>query len=259
MDRKSALCLGVLFFVKGKQSLKGIIDIHCHILPGVDDGARNEKEAENMLRLQKRMGVECMILTPHYFPGVFVPSVSQIRMSYQRLKPVANKMGMKLLLGREYHVVPGYEKDLQCRQLPAMADTSYVLVEFSEKNSYYTIRNVAEQMLQQQYRPVIAHIERYFCLRSLQHVEELRRMGVCLQVNAGTVMGKSGKEAKEYCWKLMKQDAIQLIASDAHRMDGRKPNLGKCYQLVKKKMGESYAEKIFRSNPLMLIENKEIE
>lgn len=239
--------------------MQDIIDIHCHILPGVDDGARNMEEAEKLLRMQKRMGVHRIVLTPHYAPGMFTPSVSQIHTSFHELKPVAQKMGVQLFLGREYHVSLGFESDVLNCQLPTIADTSYVLIEFSRKNSYYTIRNVAERMLQQRYLPVIAHIERYPCLRMMKHVEELCCMGVFLQLNAGTVITRREKEDREYCWKLMKQELIHFIASDAHRINTRKPNLGKCYELVKKKMGKDYAEKIFHTNPLMLIENKEIE
>lgn len=234
--------------------MQGMIDIHCHILPGVDDGARTQEEAEKMLRMQKRMGVDRMILTPHYFPGMFTPSVSDIYRAYRRLEPAAEKLGIRLLLGREYHFSSDFDRELQCRQLPAMADTSYVLIEFSVRNSYYTVRETAERMLQQRYRPVIAHIERYPCLRKIEHVEELRRMGVYFQLNAEPVIGRN-----EYCWRLIRQNLIHFIASDSHRVNIRKPNLGKCYHLVRKKMGEACAERIFCTNPLMLIENKEME
>lgn len=245
---------GPFFYRKEKQKLQGMIDIHCHILPEVDDGARTQEEAVRMLRMQKRMGVERVILTPHYAPGMFTPSVSEIYKSYRRIELAAAKSGIQLLLGREYHISQGFDGDLQCHQLPVIADTAYVLIEFSEKNSYHTIREVSERMLQQRYRPVIAHIERYPCLRMTRYVEELGNMGVCLQLNAGTVISRD-----EYCWKLIRQNLIHFIASDAHRMNARKPNLGKCFQMVRKKMGEDYAEKIFCRNPLMLIENKEIE
>ena len=83
--------------------MQGIIDIHCHILPGIDDGAQTVREAREMLKMQYRDGVRKIILTPHYRPGMFEPSVSQIYRTYYRLQEEAKETNIQLFLGREYH------------------------------------------------------------------------------------------------------------------------------------------------------------
>ena len=84
--------------------MQGIIDIHCHILPGIDDGAQTVREAREMLKMQYRDGVRKIILTPHYRPGMFEPSVSQIYRTYYRLQAEAKETNIQLFLGREYHI-----------------------------------------------------------------------------------------------------------------------------------------------------------
>ena len=90
--------------------MQGIIDIHCHILPGIDDGAQTVREAREMLKMQYRDGVRKIILTPHYRPGMFEPSVSQIYRTYYRLQEEAKETNIQLFLGREYHISSKFEE-----------------------------------------------------------------------------------------------------------------------------------------------------
>lgn len=252
--------MGVLFlYEKESGKLQGMTDIHCHILPEVDDGARSVREAVRMLNMQRENGVSTVILTPHFRPGMFEPTVSQIYTSYYRLKAAAADTGIRLLLGREYHISSRFEEHVKMKSLPVLADSDYVLAEYSSRHSYALIRRSSELMLRAGYRPVIAHVERYPDLSDIEKVEELCRMGVLMQVNAGSILGEETRTAKKYCRKLIDRDLVHFIASDAHRTNIRKPNLGKCYTYISKKIGEDYAEKIFRTNPLMVIKNLEIE
>lgn len=239
--------------------MQGIIDIHCHILPGIDDGAETVKEAQEMLKMQYKDGVRKLILTPHYRPGMFEPSVSQIYRSFYQLQAAAEDVGIQLYLGREYHISSKFEEQVRLRNLPTMADSSYVLAEFSSRHSYGFIRSSVEKMLDAGYRPVIAHIERYPCMYEKQRAEELCRMGAYVQVNAGSLLGEDDRPSRQYCRRLMEEDLIHFIASDAHGRKKRKPNLGKCSECVLKKMGKEYARKVFCHNPFMLIKNLEIK
>ena len=238
--------------------MQGIIDIHCHILPGIDDGAQTVREAREMLKMQYRDGVRKIILTPHYRPGMFEPSVSQIYRTYYRLQEEAKETNIQLFLGREYHISSKFEEQAEQRSLPTMAGSSYVLAEFSGRHSYQLIRNAVEKILCTGYRPVIAHIERYPCLYEKNRAEELGEIGAYLQINAGSLFGENGREARRFCRQLMENDKIHFIASDAHNTKKRKPNLGKCSEFVLKKMGKDYARKIFCHNPFMVIKNSEI-
>ncbi len=102
-----------------------------------------------------------------------------------------------------------------------------MLTEFSGAHTYEKIRNQVYDLVAEGYRPVIAHIERYPCLREeLQRVEELIELGAYIQINAGAVLGEGGGKIKRFCRQVMEEDLVHFIASDAHGSRYRKPNRG---------------------------------
>ena len=233
-----------------------LTDIHCHILPEVDDGADCMEEVQKMLRMEYESGVRTIIATPHYREGMFEPSMKRVLNAYTETRRLAREMGLRLYLGCEYHTSSRMVKDLRRRKRPTMVGSSYVLTEFSGAHNYEKIRNQVYDLVAEGYRPVIAHIERYPCLREeLQRVEELIELGAYIQINAGAVLGEGGGKIKRFCRQVMEEDLVHFIASDAHGSRYRKPNLGTCANYVLKKMGRPYAEKIFCENPAYILED----
>lgn len=240
--------------------MRGIVDIHCHILPNVDDGADGEKEAVQLLKSEYVNGVSDVILTPHYRRGIFETPEDVIEKQFQKLERyVAARMEGKIniYLGCEYHRDSQMVSDLNMGKRPTLANSQYVLVEFSSVHGYSVLRKQIYDLVNAGYIPIIAHIERYGCLvNEPSLIEELIALGAEVQVTAGAVLGADGWTIKWFCRKLLKKQIVHYIASDAHNMNTRPVDLGKCAELVEKKYGKPYARKVFIENPRKIIQGR---
>lgn len=240
--------------------MEDIVDMHCHILPEVDDGAEGIEESLAMLRREREEGVRKVILTPHYRRGMFETPREKIKTVFSRLQREVQrkKVGVDLFLGcefyRENEILDILKRDQSCR----MAGTSYVLLEFSTVDSYSVIRNYTMGLLNHGYRPVIAHAERYEALRKMDAVQSLAAAGAYIQVNAGSILGKNGWSSRRFCKKLLKDGHVHLVGSDAHNMRLRAPCMGACARYLEKKLGNREAYRILSENPEKLIRNEYI-
>ena len=233
-----------------------LIDIHCHILPKVDDGPDSVEESLKILREMKKQGIMHVIVTPHYRPEMFEPSMKRVIYSYRHLRDIAYEMGVSMSLGCEYYRNEQIIDHMDNRKRPSMAGSRYVLIELSMNDLFPTVRNYVYELVTHGYQPIVAHVERYFCCQKMEKIQELKDMGALIQVNAGSVLGEEGWKLKKFCLELMKKDLIDFIASDTHNTSDRKLNLKKCASYVTKKMGKQYAERIFFNNPLNILKNR---
>ena len=233
-----------------------LIDIHCHILPKVDDGPDSVEESLKILKDMRRQGIKHVIVTPHYRPEMFEPSMKRVIYSYRHLRDIAYDMGVSMSLGCEYYRNEQIIDHMDNRKRPSMAGSRYVLIEFSMNDLFPTIRNYVYELITHGYQPIIAHAERYFCCQKMEKIQELKDMGALIQVNAGSVLGEEGWKLKKFCLDLMKKDLVDFVASDTHNTSDRKLNLKKCASFVTKKMGKQYAERIFFNNPLNILKNR---
>lgn len=235
----------------------GIFDVHCHILPEVDDGSRSLEETLEMLRMEYRDGVRTVIFTPHFRREMFETDMRKIAAAFLKTREAAAKTmpDLDLYLGCEYHVNMEMVSVLKNGQRPAMAGSRYVLSEFSGDVPFSYMRERVRELRSNRFHPIIAHTERCFCLRKdISRIEELVDAGAYIQVNAGSILGEEGFGCKQFCKKLMRMDLIHFIGSDSHRTTERVPNIGKCAAYLKKKMGEDYARQLLEYNPRRIIE-----
>lgn len=226
-----------------------LVDIHCHILPGVDDGAPDMETSRAMIRDAYGQGVRYIIATPHYRPEMFEPSMKKVIRVYHELRDYAEEVGIGLRLGCEYYRNEQMIRHLDKKLRPTMLGSRYVLTEFSTNDSFVTVRNYIYELITKGYRPIVAHVERYFCCQEPERIQKLKKLGAQIQINADSVLGYEGHTIKKFCAGLMKDYLVDFIGSDAHNLEGRKMNLGKCATYVRKKMGQDYAEEIFVDNP----------
>lgn len=233
-----------------------LIDIHCHILPKVDDGPDSVEESLKILKDMKRQGIKHVIVTPHYRPEMFEPSMKRVIYSYRHLRDIAYEMGVSMSLGCEYYRNEQIIEHMDNRKRPSMAGSRYVLIEFSMNDLFPTVRNYVYELVTHGCQPIVAHVERYFCCQKMEKIQELKDMGALVQLNAGSVLGEEGWKLKIFCLDLMKKDLVDFIASDTHNTSDRKLNLKKCASYVTKKMGKQYAERIFFNNPLNILKNR---
>lgn len=236
--------------------MDGLIDVHCHILPYVDDGAENMEQALALLQMQQEQGVSTVIVTPHFRKGMFESSQEKVINWFHRLQKEAEQLGcgLSLQLGREYYCNSGFSEILRSGNVQTLGNSSCVLIEFSGRHSLEDIYAYLKAVKNAGYQPVIAHVERYEILR--KHPEELAALvqaGACCQINAGSIIGEDGWRVKHICRRWMKENLIHLVGSDCHRTYERIPNLGKAAAYVEKKMGKAYARQIFYDNPTALL------
>ena len=236
--------------------MRDLYDIHCHILPGVDDGAKDMDIALSMIEKEVEAGVETIILTPHFRKEMFEPSMDDIWNGYEALVDETRHMNVQLYLGCEFHANMEMVETLDKGLRPTLANSQYVLTEFSSSSTRAFIKERADALLMAGYYPIIAHIERYRALRKdFDLIADLVEMGCEMQVNADAVIGKDGLSAQRFCKKLMQEDLLHYIASDAHNLKGRKTHMGECSEYLKKHMGRLYTSRIMRDNPSKIVEN----
>ncbi|MDO4276908.1 MAG: capsular biosynthesis protein [Eubacteriales bacterium] len=230
----------------------GLYDIHCHILPGVDDGARNMEEACWMLKKEYSEGVRRIILTPHFRREMFEPPQELVMQQFHKVQKAAAGISedLKLYLGCELHASMDMVAGLKSGKRLTMAGSRYVLTEFGNCDEKAYIRERIQQLILNGYIPIIAHIERCQALKNdISFIEELKNLKACIQVNADSISGKEGFMMKLFCKKLMKQDLLDFIGTDGHGSKRRVPEIAKCFQQVEKTMGAHYAKRIFIENP----------
>lgn len=238
------------------MSGEGIFDIHCHIVPGVDDGAADVEETRKLLQMEYDQGVRNIILTPHFRFQMFETPLEKVQRQFELAEGIAAEISpdLHLYLGCEFHANMEMIPMLRGKKISTMAGSRYVLVEFSHSSEPSYIRERLSAMLSGGYKPIVAHIERYEATRTdLNFVEELVDMGAYMQINADSIIGKDGFFTKRYCMKLMKNELVQFVGSDCHDSRKRISRIGEAYQAVLKKEGRAYAEQLFIRNPREII------
>ena len=229
-----------------------MIDLHCHLLPYVDDGANDLNTAMKLLREEARQRVKALCLTPHLRKGMFETSDEEIIRQYRRFHPLAKEAGIAAFLSREYHWDRGFREKLRERDVLTMGKGNVLLVEFSSLHSREQILEGVETVCRAGYCPLIAHVERYPAV-DLETAERLTQRGALLQINAGSLLGEEGRRQKKISRKLVERGLAYVVASDAHDPEERRPNLEEARQVLGKRYGREQAKALLEENPLRIL------
>ena len=238
----------------------GYIDIHTHILPGLDDGSRDMEQSLTMLQIAYEEGITDIIATPHNMPGKGRASRKTIDEQIRKLQLMADRchIPIHIWMGTEYYYCEKVLRKLENENIITLGVSEYVLIEFNplEEKSY--IRNAVNAIYGTGYIPIIAHVERYIQLmKDIRAVEDLRKLGARIQVNASSVTGKNGFRIRLYTEKLLQKNMVDFIATDAHSDGHRAPCLKNCADILKKKYGTEYTEQLLYQNAKeLLLQNK---
>lgn len=231
--------------------MSGYIDMHSHILPGVDDGAENIEEMKKMLKIAYDEGIRCIIATPHHHPrrGRENPEVLRQRARILREAAHAIDENFRIYLGTEIFYGQDIPEKIKKKQVLTMNRRNYVLVEFSPSDSFDYMRQGLSRLQMSGYEVILAHVERYSCIEENPYLAgELCDMGILLQVNAGSISGEGGRKLKKLVKILMDEDLVYCVGTDAHSAKHRAPHMKKAAAYVEKKYGEKYMRRIFFSN-----------
>lgn len=237
-----------------------VIDIHSHILPGIDDGAKSMDEAIQMLNIAVQEGIEAMVATPHYEVGMKNGYSKKCLNVYDKLQECikTKKLPIELYLGNEIYYSESILELLQNGEIHTINGTPYVLVEFPIHIGQQSMERALNNLFYAGYWPIIAHAERYSVLRDVNKVSNLVRNGACIQVNVSAILGQDGWTTKHFCKRLMKKRLIHIVSTDAHRARKRKPIIKECLEYIEKKYGTDYRKQVSEDNPLKILKGERI-
>lgn len=232
-----------------------ISDLHCHILPGIDDGAQDLDSAITLLKEQKEQGVTQIVFTPHFWS--FQKTVRQfLKDRYNaavQLNPYLEEMGIDWGAGAEVRMTP----ELMNMDLTPLniVGTDYFLLEWPFTQFPLYGREVVDQIQELGYTPIFAHIERYdYFWSNPKELDEYIDEGIVCQINPGILL-KS--ETRKYALKMIKDGYVHVLSSDTHSMEKRPPHLKLAYQVVEKHLGRKYSD-LLRKNADLIFHGKEI-
>jgi protein-tyrosine phosphatase len=232
-----------------------MIDIHCHILPGIDDGAKEMDEALALINLAIEDGVTRIVVTPHLHFGRFDNDLSVIQTSFLALQQAVNKAGLRVELAYAAEVRLDSEilTLLTRQQLPLYGrynNQEFMLLEFPHSHIPAGSDILVKHLLKQNFTPVIAHPERNRdLLKSPDKIKTFVRLGCWFQVTASSITGHFGEECQALALSYIEQDFINIVASDAHNLNRRPPVLSEARSKITEIFSEDKAQQLFYDNP----------
>ena len=239
------------------NSFHGIVDIHHHLVYGLDDGSQSMEQTIQMLERAYRNGVGYIIATPHAEPGrkPFYMDIYLERLDEIRAWCAEAGIPIQIFSGSEILYTPETVNMLRMRRIPTLAETEYVLVEFTPQAPYKLLVQAATKLRKAGYRPIFAHIERYRCLRAAWRVHNLRRnYGVRMQMNAATICEKHGWLSQLWIDYVIEKGWIDYAASDAHNVSSRPCMMKLCYKTLKARFGKRIARRLCIAKPRRIIQ-----
>lgn len=239
-----------------------MIDMHNHILFGVDDGPQTIEESMELIKEASNKGVTHIIFTPHFNKRNYHLNNDKVSVNFQKLKEAINNenINIELYLGNEVYLDSvGYTSIID-NGFNTLAGSKYILVEFNEMLPPSNIPEICYEISINGYIPIIAHAERYEILHNnIKLLGEILDEGAHLQINASTILNKENKERNRFAHYLLKNELISFVASDVHNNTSRKFYLDGAYDAVCKICSTVYADDIFKLNQLNIINNKKID
>ncbi len=240
-----------------------MIDMHIHIVPGIDDGVRTSEEARRMLLQAADGGTAGMIVTPHcniegYFENFEGPGLEAAFQSFYELAKKAVP-DMKIGFGQEVYGTPEAPELIQQGRLRTLHNSRYVLMEFAFDSSFRYMTEILMRTYDYGFVPIVAHPERYDVIQQFPwRAEEWVDAGLCIQVNKGSILGRFGSGPYYGAEYLLQHGLVHLSASDAHRTNTRTAYLNELHSVLRRDYGSSIAGLMLKDNPERIWDNREL-
>ena len=230
------------FFSK-KNKLLSSIDIHSHLIPSIDDGAKDIETSLRLIKELKEIGFKKLIITPHI--SDMFPNNTQIILegfAFLKEEVIKQKIDIKLEVAAEYYINEHFEKLLTKDDILSFGQKRYLLFEFSYFTPPHDIENLIYDIILKNYIPVLAHPERYrYWHHNFNKYEELKELGVLFQININSIQGDI--DIQNIVEKFINSGFVDFIGSDTHHMRHIKS--------LKKNLKHSIYKKIFKNNTIL--------
>ncbi|MDI6872260.1 MAG: phosphotransferase [Bacillota bacterium] len=239
-----------------------IIDLHAHVLPGLDDGPGRLEEAVELLKLLERDGVGTVVATPHVAPGFFWPydpARMEDKLAELRQAAAAAALEIEVIGGAENYLSPEVVQLAEQGRLPTLGDSRYVLVEFPRREVPFWGFEALERLQRSGYRPILAHPELNDQIRADAELpSDLVRQGVLLQLDASSLAGRWGSRVADFASSLLQSGLGHLVASDAHSAR-RPPEFRAARQALARVTDRRTAQRLLCDAPAAVVQGVLIE
>lgn len=236
-----------------------MIDLHCHLLPWIDDGAESLEMALEMARIAAADGIGTIACTPHIYPGLYDNSASGISIAVTRMQRELDEAGIALRLevGADVHLARDLANAVAQGRVPTLAGSRYLLLEPPHHTAPPGFEDAAFELMTAGLVPVITHPERLSWINEHYAVfERLADRGVWMQVTAGALTGRFGRRVKYWGERFVGEGRCHIIATDAHHPQRRPPLLGEARDAAARLVGAAEADNMVRLRPQAVLENR---
>jgi protein-tyrosine phosphatase len=235
-----------------------VIDLHSHILPGIDDGAPDEAVSLEMARIAVADGIRTTACTPHIYPGLYENDAAGIKRRVENLQQRLNEEGIALTLttGADAHLTPELLARLRAGTAPTLAEGRYFLLEYPHHVAPPRFAESTFEFVAAGYVPVLTHPERLTWIGA--HYDQLIALvesGAWLQVTAGSLTGRFGGGARYFAEKMLDGGLVHLLATDAHSARHRAPLLAEGSAAAEKWVGKEEAQRLVSTRPQAILDD----
>ena len=229
-----------------------MIDLHCHLLPGIDDGAKDLEMSLAMARMASSEGISTIACTPHILPGVYNNTGPAIRQAVARLRESISEAGIpiRLVTGADVHIAPDLAVQLGDGRALTLNDSRYLLLEPPHHLLPPRLEDLIFGLQAAGYVPILTHPERLSWIEG--HYDLVKRLvynSVLMQITAGSLMGRFGRRPRYWAERMLDDGLCHVLATDAHNTKQRAPRMAEARELVAQRLGQDEATNLVLTRP----------
>jgi protein-tyrosine phosphatase len=236
-----------------------VIDLHCHYLPGIDDGAQTLDESLDLARAAIKAGIDVAVMTPHVHPGRYENNASSIRercAAFQQVL-VHKEIPLQLRAGGEVRISEDISAMVEEGEIPYLGNLAgyrVMLLEFPHSHLTLGAEKLVDWLLERRIRPLIAHPERNKeVMRNPDKLRPFIEMGCLLQLTGASIIGGFGKPAEDCAIELIEREWVAAVATDAHNLKHRPPCLDEAYEALARIGGDAFALELTQHMPARIV------
>lgn len=235
-----------------------MLDLHCHMLPGIDDGAVDLEMSLAMARIAANDGIRTVACTPHIYPGLYENTASGIRAAVVAFQAELDEreIPLHLLVGADVYLEPDLAGSIKAGRVPTLAGSRYLLLEPPHHVAPPHLEESVFQLMLAGYVPVITHPERLSWIEDHYPVfERLAKAGSWMQITAGSVTGRFGRRPKYWAERMLDEGLAHILATDSHHPRHRPPLLAEARDAAASRVGAIEANHLVTTRPQGIVDN----